>query len=71
MILQRLPACTEVRAGNIAFGVGESVTKRHADEEQSLLRFSTGKQMCADGINVRSIGPVSYTHLTLPTIYSV
>ena len=38
---------------------------------RSLIPIFNEKTLCGLGREVQSTGPVSYTHLTLPTIYSV
>ena len=45
------------------------VIRSIANERNAILRVPNGKKTLT--INVRNTNPVSYTHLTLPTIYSV
>ena len=58
-----------------------TIEQKIADANQALFRARNGQSMKNDiavmsaftdrGIPAETIDPVSYTHLTLPTIYSV
>ena len=58
--------------GGIAEGLGEVVTGALAEDDTVLLKFHGSYMQDDRDIRAeRSKKTVSYTHLTLPTIYSV
>ena len=46
-------------------------TPAHSVQARAMLGWSVEELSRESGVSVDAIQPVSYTHLTLPTIYSV